>query len=119
MKKLSQKSVGEARISSLRRGTRAGTIGAFFLREGDLIVEDSEALTMSPAESAFLARDIRERLSQFVNGMLPPAPALFPKPGAAMFVDISDLPRLEKNCGKPPRTQNKQPNAWHDRSHMS
>lgn len=49
---------------------------------------------MSPGETAFLTRDVRERLSLYASGVLPPAPALYPKQGAALFVDISGFTAL-------------------------
>lgn len=77
--------------TSIRRPTRLVMSSFFPSANGG---EEDPDVEMTATEAAFLPRDVRERLSQFVNGTLPPAPAIYFKQGAAMFVDISGFSAL-------------------------
>ncbi|KAH9257563.1 hypothetical protein BASA81_003989, partial [Batrachochytrium salamandrivorans] len=77
--------------TSIRRPTRLVMSSFFPSANGG---EEDQEVEMTATEAAFLPRDVRERLSQFVNGTLPPAPAIYFKQGVAMFVDISGFSAL-------------------------
>ena len=86
--------------SASRRVSRTAAFGYFGRDPDDGPDENlhrrhrtSSVFEMSATEAAFLTQDVRERLAASA-GQLPPVPAVFPRQGAVLFVDISGFTAL-------------------------